>query len=406
MTSSADMNKPPSLPDRVVAERTHLQIPSLPDWIEPTVDYQCRRAALNGSCHKGRSGKLMVALHEAITNAVVHGNLEIDSALKEQGPGVFAETLARRSADEAYSSRLVDILVELNGDACHWVITDEGRGFDVERVLKRCLSDDPEITLASGRGILMMKTFLDDVRYEFGGRRLIMTMTREAGAEKRRDPRLVLTSPLRVTPLLPGGRPNWDASYDVLSRNLSEGGMAILQQQLSHAQQILIGIPTERGIINIPAEVKHSRPFGAGGVELGCHFLQVADRTAPQPVGAVEDLDGAIASILKDCENKIVPAHERREHQRVVFNERVAILIEDRPDAVIGYGRDLSKGGMALIAQEPLAADVTVVFHPTATRPELRVRSAIRRCDRIQEGFYDVGIAFVTLHGPSQGDGT
>ena len=43
--------------------------------------------------------------------------------------------------------------------------------------------------LASGRGILIMRSFLDDVRYEQGGRRIILTLLRASGAEKRQHDR-------------------------------------------------------------------------------------------------------------------------------------------------------------------------------------------------------------------------
>src|SRR5947208_1986731 len=138
-----DLTETPSLANRVVTERTRLTIPSLPNWISPTVDYLHDRALSSGACKPSRSRKLLVALHEAITNAVVHGNLEVDSALKEQGPDTFAEALARNASNEALHSRVVEIIVDLDDDRCRWIITDQGKGFDVERVLKRCTSDDP-----------------------------------------------------------------------------------------------------------------------------------------------------------------------------------------------------------------------------------------------------------------------
>jgi len=60
------------LPAQILAERSHLSIPSLPHWIEPTVDYLRKRAILAGACQESRSGKLLIALHEALTNALIH----------------------------------------------------------------------------------------------------------------------------------------------------------------------------------------------------------------------------------------------------------------------------------------------------------------------------------------------
>ena len=76
----AESNDIPLLPSHVVAERSHVVIPSLPNWIEPTVEFLRRKAVLGGVCEETRSGKLLIALHEAISNAIIHGNLELSSA--------------------------------------------------------------------------------------------------------------------------------------------------------------------------------------------------------------------------------------------------------------------------------------------------------------------------------------
>jgi len=391
----------PTLNSRVHAERTRLSIPSLPNWIEPTVEYLHKRALLAGVCQESRSRKLMVALHEAITNAVIHGNLEVESALKEQGADAFAEMLAKRASDEALSARIVDIVVDFDGERCQWIITDEGKGFDVERVIQRCMSDDPEILLASGRGILMMKSFLDDVRYEQGGRRVILSLSRASGTEKRKDDRIALNAPFKVTPLLPNGQPDWGASYEALSRNFSDNGIAILQKHLTQSQQILIGIPTSQGIINFPAEIKHTRTFGPSGVELGCRFLHAEPPVSPEaPADAPAQLlevEYAVTKFLESHTARQMPPDERRIHPRIAFNERVAIHIENRPEPIIGYARDLSKGGIALIAQEEVPSEITITFLLGAEREPLKVRCRVLRCHCIQEGFYDIGASFLRL---------
>ena len=118
--------------NQVLSERTHLFIPSLPHWIGPTVDFLIQKATLSGACQETRSGKLMIALHEAITNAVLHGNLGLSSALKEQGDAAFAEAMAQRAADPLLAGRKVDIVVETSPQRSLWTITDQGRGFDVD----------------------------------------------------------------------------------------------------------------------------------------------------------------------------------------------------------------------------------------------------------------------------------
>ena len=399
--SMADPREVPLLPENIVAERSHVVIPSLPNWIEPTVEFLRRKAVLGGVCEETRSGKLLIALHEAISNAVIHGNLELSSDLKEQGDSAFAEALAQRASDPYLASRKVDIVVDFDGDVYRWVITDQGKGFDVEVVLKRCLSDDPELLLSSGRGILMMKSFLDDVRFEMGGRRVILSLWRRTVDERRKGQRVPLAASFQVTPVRPDGTTDWTESYEAMSRNFSEHGISLLQQQLEHSERILIGVPTNKGIVHIPAEVKHSRLFGSNGMELGCEFRQPLPPgnplPAPPPVASLqlEEVHRTVMEILGTSQGKHLPTHERRIHPRVVFNESMTIGLDRRCEPVVCYARDLSKGGISFIAQEEPPPEITISFAPSANRPNLKVRCKVVRCARIKNGFYDIGAVFL-----------
>src|SRR6516164_1890187 len=104
----------PDVAGAVLAERCRLRIPSRPEWIAPAVEHLQERAARCGACQPSRAGKLMLALHEALTNAVVHGNLEVSSELKEHG-GAFAAALAERAADPHFAGRGITIEVDYDG---------------------------------------------------------------------------------------------------------------------------------------------------------------------------------------------------------------------------------------------------------------------------------------------------
>lgn len=399
----------PELPDtsliaaQIVAERARLVIPSIPGWIEPTVEYLRQKAVLIGACQETRSRKLLIALHEAITNAMIHGNLEVSSDLKEQDNHAFAEVLAQRASDPNFANRKVDIVVDYDGDWCRWIITDQGKGFDVERVLARCLSDDPEILLASGRGILMMKSLLDDVCFSMGGRRVVLSLSRHSGEERRKDVRVPLHAPFRITPLNNNGDPDWSKTHEAMSRNFSEHGIALLQHQLDATSEILIGIPTEHGIVHIPAAVKHSRPLGDQSMELGCQFNVPLAASNPLPTPPpihspqVEAAQRLISTFLEACQAVVVPSHERREHPRVGFNERLIIHVEGRTAPLVGYARDLSKGGIALIVHQPISDEIAVTFPATATRQATKIHCRVVRCSQIQKGFYDVGAKFLAV---------
>ena len=102
---------------------------------------------------------------------------------------------------------------------------------DVDRILGRQESDEP--LLASGRGILMMRAFMDDMRYEAGGRRLILTLGRPAAQEQRGQSRVPVQERVRVAPRADDGSVDWEGAYEGVARDLSPEGMALVQSRLA-----------------------------------------------------------------------------------------------------------------------------------------------------------------------------
>jgi anti-sigma regulatory factor (Ser/Thr protein kinase) len=380
-----------------------LQVPSLPDWIDPTVQYLRSKALLCGACEQARAGKLMLALLEALTNSIIHGNLEVDSKLKEQ-EDAFARLLAERAADPRYASRQVTIEVAYDGDCCRWALTDQGRGFDFERVLNRPPADEAELWLPSGRGILLMKALVDEVRYEQGGRRVVLGLWR--GPEKRRHPRTPVQQSVRVVPLRADGSPDWPLAESGVAQNLSASGMAgvaqnlsasgiaILQARLASSDRVLIGLETGGQPVFLPAQVRHCRTLDGGLVELGCQFVAAAAPPAPAAPLGVEE---AVADLLNGARARQSPPGERRLHPRAGYAERIEIHSPGGGPPLHAYTRNLSRGGIAFIATEPIALEGKVLVLPQIGQPPLRVRAVVVRCARITDGFYDVGAQFQAL---------
>jgi anti-sigma regulatory factor (Ser/Thr protein kinase) len=393
----------PEVSSLVHAEQTLVRLPSRPHWVEPTVEYLRQKALLCGACQESRSRKLMLALQEALVNAVVHGNLELSSELKERDDNSFAEALVQRAADPRLASRLVDVLVEYDGRRCRWIITDQGQGFDVDGVMRRLESDDPGVQLASGRGILLMRSFLDEVRYEDGGRRLILTLNRESGEEKRQHTRVDATQPLRIVPIRADGSVDWDAAYEAVSSNFSENGIGLLQQRLATSQRIIIGIYVNNQPLYIPAEVRHCRDLGGEVVELGCRFQTRSEvpagtvRDLPRSPDAEYALHRAVGEVLTKHQGPPAGADERRAHTRVAYHERVEIHRPETAEAVVGFARDLSKGGIAFITTVALPTGAVLVSLPQRHSNPLRVRAEVVRCNKVMDGFFDVGARFIQL---------
>lgn len=114
------------------------------------------------------------ALTEALANARDHGNLELDSALREDGGQAYRELGAKRSTEAPYKDRRTHVRVHITRDEATFVVRDEGPGFD-----HTDLPDprDPENLLKpSGRGIVLIRTFMDDVAFNEQGNEITMRM--------------------------------------------------------------------------------------------------------------------------------------------------------------------------------------------------------------------------------------
>jgi anti-sigma regulatory factor (Ser/Thr protein kinase) len=391
---------PLHLPGVIRAEQTHLRIPSRPEWIGPTAEFLRRRAVLCGACLEARSDRLLVALHEVISNAVIHGNLEVSSGLKECDDRSFAATLAARAADPRYASRCVDIEVVYNGRCCEWVLTQEGPGFDVEQVLARQAEPQGGAPRPSGRGLLMMRAFVDEVRYAASGRQVTLTLHKAVAEEKRQDVRRSLRGRVHVAPLRPDGSVDWDAAHDAAARNVSAGGLGLLQSRPESAERVLLEIVSEGQKLYLPAEVCHCRALGEHAVELGCRFRLGDEGPAPDASAATGPaLEEAVAALVERSARRGA-GQEGRAHPRFVYTERVAVLAAPGEAPVTGYARDLSKGGISFIATAPVAPGVRVLELPRGEgqRP-LRIRAEVLGCARIVDDFHDVAARFLCLEG-------
>ena len=104
-----------------------------------------------------------VALEEALLNAAYHGNLEVSSQLREQDHAAYYELARERSGCTPYSERNIYVDVELSPEIVQYVIRDEGPGFDPGELPDP--TDPANLDRPCGRGLLLMRTFMDGVEY-------------------------------------------------------------------------------------------------------------------------------------------------------------------------------------------------------------------------------------------------
>ncbi|GAB6166234.1 response regulator [Thermostilla marina] len=153
-----------------------------PELIEPLVSFV--QQILSGMRFADFAGRLQmgIALKEALLNALFHGNLQIG---KEEIEAVSDHLLAeddlslveKRSSESPYSERRIHVRVTAGGDETVFVVRDDGPGFDVS-ALTREPSD--EKSLGQGRGISLMRTFMDEVRFNDKGNEVTLVKRRKS----------------------------------------------------------------------------------------------------------------------------------------------------------------------------------------------------------------------------------
>jgi CheY-like chemotaxis protein/anti-sigma regulatory factor (Ser/Thr protein kinase) len=118
-----------------------------------------------------------MALDEAIVNAMQHGNLEVESSLREgDDEDVYYATIRERKDMPPYCHRRVRIEAEFSDQHICVQISDDGPGFDPSAVPDP--TDEDNIHRASGRGLFLIKSFMDQVAYNKTGNQITMTKLR------------------------------------------------------------------------------------------------------------------------------------------------------------------------------------------------------------------------------------
>ncbi|MEZ0228565.1 MAG: response regulator [Planctomycetota bacterium] len=115
---------------------------------------------------------LDVALEEALSNAVIHGSLQLtDEYVKNrQDREAFEEAYATRRADPRFAGKTVHVSVRITPTEATFTVEDKGAGFDPTALA----AVQTSIQGVQGRGLMLIRLFMDEIAHESGGRRLRM----------------------------------------------------------------------------------------------------------------------------------------------------------------------------------------------------------------------------------------
>jgi CheY-like chemotaxis protein len=121
--------------------------------------------------------QLSVALEEALSNAYFYGSLELDPQLKAGHPEQFYRLADERKVQPPYQQRRVHVTARYSPDDVTFIIRDEGPGFDTGQAIAR--EDTADLTDGGGgRGLRLMRTFLDQVEFNAQGNEVTLVKRR------------------------------------------------------------------------------------------------------------------------------------------------------------------------------------------------------------------------------------
>ena len=145
------------------------QLKNDPQLIEPLVDLVQQIVGSMNVCDSTTRVRLGVALENALSNAMIRGNLQIASS---DNHIVDRDLVAERLDQAPYRDRQVFVSTCISRDKVEFVVRDEGPGFDTRTVPQ---SGDPDsFRDGCGRGLVLIKTFMDEVEFDKTGNEIRM----------------------------------------------------------------------------------------------------------------------------------------------------------------------------------------------------------------------------------------
>jgi CheY-like chemotaxis protein/anti-sigma regulatory factor (Ser/Thr protein kinase) len=143
-----------------------------PSLVPPLVGHVRPYLAFPGLDDPSTRTRVGVALEEALLNAIYHGNLEVSSELRQQGEEPFRRLAEERRRLAPYGQRRVFCGVRISRERATFVIRDEGPGFDPAKLPDP--TDPANLGRIGGRGLLLIRTFMDEVSYNETGNQITL----------------------------------------------------------------------------------------------------------------------------------------------------------------------------------------------------------------------------------------
>jgi CheY-like chemotaxis protein/anti-sigma regulatory factor (Ser/Thr protein kinase) len=123
-------------------------------------------------CDETERIRVGVALEEALLNAIYHGNLEVSSELRQEGDEPYHWLADERRGQPPYRDRKVHFTAKFSRAEAAFTVRDEGPGFDPTTLPDP--ADPASLGRSSGRGLLLIRTFMDEVTFAPAGNEITL----------------------------------------------------------------------------------------------------------------------------------------------------------------------------------------------------------------------------------------
>ena len=145
--------------------------------IGPTIEHM--QENLPGWTDRDR-WQFAMAMDEALVNAMHHGNLEVDSKLRDSdNESDYYDEIQSRKNKPPFCHRRVRVEAEFSEQHICVQISDDGQGFDPSNVGDPTAEEN--LLKTSGRGLFLIRSFMDQVAHNLTGNQITMTKIRKEG---------------------------------------------------------------------------------------------------------------------------------------------------------------------------------------------------------------------------------
>lgn len=170
---------------RLVRQQIEFVIENDQELMSYMVQYLQDTALAMGACDESDRVRIGVALQEALTNASFHGNLELCSSLREEDHRAYYEMAMQRSNSLPWSSRRIRVTALFADDTAEFTVRDDGPGFNPDSLPDP--RDPSNLERPCGRGLLLMYSFMDEVKYNATGNEVRLIKRRKLNNEVKKD---------------------------------------------------------------------------------------------------------------------------------------------------------------------------------------------------------------------------